>query len=241
MQALIFQLSRRRPAQMKANLMNWARMELRNSVDVDKHFNPKYNPWDQRLCLVPDSDLFKSLRAGSSSVVTDHIKTFTKTGIKLASGEFLKADIVISATGLELLAMGGMDIVVDGKKLSVPETLGYRGMMLSDIPNFALAAGYTNASWTLKCDLTSKYVCRLLKHMDRYGYDYCVPRNHDPELQRVDFLDLASGYVERAIDKFPKQGHKSPWRLYQNYLWDIVSLRFGAMRDKALEYGRMKT
>ena len=241
MQALIFQLSRRRPDQMKANLMNWTRMELRNSVDVDKHFNPKYNPWDQRLCLVPDSDLFKSLREGSSSVVTDHIKTFTKTGIKLASGDFLKADIVISATGLELLAMGGIDIVVDGKNISLPDTLGYRGMMLSDVPNFALAAGYTNASWTLKCDLTSKYVCRLLKHMDRHGYHYCVPRNNDPELQRVDFLDLASGYVERAIDKFPKQGHRSPWRLYQNYLWDIVSLRFGAMRDKALEYGRMKT
>ena len=131
--------------------------------------------------------------------------------------------------------------MVDGKNISLPDTLGYRGMMLSDVPNFALAAGYTNASWTLKCDLTSKYVCRLLKHMDKHGYHYCVPRNNDPELQRVDFLDLASGYVERAIDKFPKQGHKSPWRLYQNYLWDIISLRFSAMRDKALEYGRMKT
>ena len=239
-QALIYQYSRRRPQKMKAVLLSRTRKELGSKVDVDTHFNPKYNPWDQRLCLVPDSDLYRSLRKGSSSVVTDHIKRFTKTGIKLASGELLKADIVVTATGLELLPMGGMEIEVDGKLMALPETLGYRGMMLSDIPNFALAAGYTNASWTLKCDLTSEYVCRLLNHMDKKGYAYCVPRVPDAAMTRVSFLDLASGYVNRAIDRFPKQGLKAPWKLYQNYLLDILSLRYGAMKAKDLEYGRAK-
>ena len=241
MQALLYQYSRRRPQKMKEFLLSLTRRELRGAVDVDTHFNPKYNPWDQRLCLVPDSDLFRSLRKGTSSVVTDHIKRFTKTGIKLESGDLLKADIVVSATGLELLPMGGMEIQIDGKIMALPDTLGYRGMMLSDIPNFVLAAGYTNASWTLKCDLTSEYVCRMLNHMDKKGFAYCVPRNRDPAMERVSFLDLASGYVDRSIDRFPKQGLKSPWKLYQNYLLDILSLRFGALSDKELEYGRIKT
>ena len=240
MQALIYQYSRRRPQKMKEFLLALTRRELSGKVDVDTHFNPKYNPWDQRLCLVPDSDLFRSLRRGTSSVVTDHIQRFTKTGIKLESGDLLKADIVVTATGLELLPMGGMEIEVDGKTMVLPDTLGYRGMMLSDIPNFVLAAGYTNASWTLKCDLTSKYVCRMLNHMDKKGFAYCVPRNRDPAMERVSFLDLASGYVDRSIDRFPKQGLKSPWKLYQNYLLDILSLRFGAMNDKELEYGKVK-
>ena len=240
MQALIYQYSRRRPQKMKEFLLALTRRELSGKVDVDTHFNPKYNPWDQRLCLVPDSDLFRSLRRGTSSVVTDHIQRFTKTGIKLESGDLLKADIVVTATGLELLPMGGMEIEVDGKTMVLPDTLGYRGMMLSDIPNFVLAAGYTNASWTLKCDLTSEYVCRMLNHMDKKGFAYCVPRNRDPAMQRVSFLDLASGYVDRSIDRFPKQGLKSPWKLYQNYLLDILSLRFGAMNDKELEYGKVK-
>jgi len=241
MQALLYQYSRRRPQKMKEFLLSLTRRELRGAVDVDTHFNPKYNPWDQRLCLVPDSDLFRSLRKGTSSVVTDHIKRFTKTGIKLESGDLLKADIVVSATGLELLPMGGMEIQIDDKIMALPDTLGYRGMMLSDIPNFVLAAGYTNASWTLKCDLTSEYVCRMLNHMDKKGFAYCVPRNRDPAMERVSFLDLASGYVDRSIDRFPKQGLKSPWKLYQNYLLDILSLRFGALSDKELEYGRIKT
>ena len=208
MQALIYQYSRRRPQKMKEFLLALTRRELSGKVDVDTHFNPKYNPWDQRLCLVPDSDLFRSLRRGTSSVVTDHIQRFTKTGIKLESGDLLKADIVVTATGLELLPMGGMEIEVDGKTMVLPDTLGYRGMMLSDIPNFVLAAGYTNASWTLKCDLTSEYVCRMLNHMDIKGFAYCVPRNRDPAMERVSFLDLASGYVDRSIDRFPKQGLK---------------------------------
>ncbi len=241
MQALIYQYSRRRPEKMKAALLSLTRKELGGKVDVDTHFNPSYNPWDQRLCLVPDGDLFRSLRKGTSSVVTGHIKTFTKTGIKLESGDLLKADLVVSATGLELLPMGGMAIEVDGKLMSLPDALGFRGMMLSDIPNFVLAAGYTNASWTLKCDLTSEYVCRMLNHMDKKGFQYCVARNLDPSMERVAFLDLASGYVDRSIDSFPKQGTRSPWKLYQNYLLDIISLRFGSMQDKEMEYGRAKT
>ena len=241
MQALIYQYSRRRPEKMKAALLSLTRKELGSKVDVDTHFNPSYNPWDQRLCLVPDGDLFRSLRKGTSSVVTGHIKTFTKTGIKLESGDLLKADLVVSATGLELLPMGGMAIEVDGKLMSLPDTLGFRGMMLSDIPNFVLAAGYTNASWTLKCDLTSEYVCRMLNHMDKKGFQYCVARNLDPNMERVAFLDLASGYVDRSIDSFPKQGTRSPWKLYQNYLLDIISLRFGSMQDKEMEYGGAKT
>jgi len=241
MQALIYQYSRRRPEKMKAALLSLTRKELGGKVDVDTHFNPSYNPWDQRLCLVPDGDLFRSLRKGTSSVVTGHIKTFTKTGIKLESGDLLKADLVVSATGLELLPMGGMAIEVDGKLMSLPDTLGFRGMMLSDIPNFVLAAGYTNASWTLKCDLTSEYVCRMLNHMDKKGFQYCVARNLAPNMERVAFLDLASGYVDRSIDSFPKQGTRSPWKLYQNYLLDIISLRFGSMQDKEMEYGRAKT
>ncbi|MDG1164382.1 MAG: NAD(P)/FAD-dependent oxidoreductase [Porticoccaceae bacterium] len=240
MQALIFQFSRRRPEKMKEWLLKLTRRELGNKVDVDTHFNPNYNPWDQRLCLVPDSDLFRSLRKGTSSVVTDHIKKFSETGIDLQSGLRLEADIVISATGLELLAMGGMEIEVDGDTKQLPDTLGYRGMMLSDVPNFVLAAGYTNASWTLKCDLTSEFVCRMLNRMDKKGFQYCVARNQNSKMEQVAFLDLDSGYVNRSIDKFPKQGARSPWRLYQNYLLDIISLRFRAMGDKELEFGRAK-
>jgi|TARA_B110000091_G_scaffold15193_1_gene14377 monooxygenase len=237
-QALLYQLSRRRPEKVKAMLRKLTRLSLGENYDIDTHFTPKYNPWDQRLCLVPDGDLFRSLRKGTSTVVTDHIKTFTKTGIKLESGTLLKADIVVTATGLELLAMGGMKIVVDGKTINLPDTLGYKGMMLSDVPNFVLAAGYTNASWTLKCDLTSEYVCRLLKHMERNNLDYAVARNHNPDLERVAFLDLASGYVDRSIDQFPKQGTVAPWRLQQNYLLDILNLRFASMKGGAMEYGR---
>ena len=236
-QALLFQMSRRRPERVKAMLRKLTRMSLGENYDIDTHFTPKYNPWDQRLCLVPNGDLFRSLREGTSTVVTDNIKTFTKTGIKLASGTLLKADIVVSATGLELLPMGGMQIVVDGKTIKLPDTLGYKGMMLSDVPNFVLAAGYTNASWTLKCDLTSEYVCRMLNHLDNNNFDYCVARNKDPNLERAAFLDLASGYVDRSIDQFPKQGKESPWRLQQNYLLDIISLRFGSMKTEAMEYG----
>jgi cation diffusion facilitator CzcD-associated flavoprotein CzcO len=238
LQALIFQLSRRCPALVKKLLRRSARQWLGDDFDIDTHFNPRYNPWDQRLCLVPNGDLFRSLRKGSSSIVTDHIERFTENGIQLKSGDFLEADIIVTATGLELLVLGGMQLSVDDEPVKIPETLGYKGMMFSDVPNFALAAGYTNASWTLKCDLTSDYVCRLLSYMDKHGYQFCVPKINDPQMQRIPFLDLASGYVDRAIEQFPKQGTKAPWRLYQNYLLDILNLRIGSVRDKAMKFYR---
>jgi monooxygenase len=239
LQALMFQMSRRYPALVRKLLRKGVRQWLGEDFDVDRHFNPRYNPWDQRLCLVPNGDLFRSLRIGSSTIVTDHIDSITENGIRLKSGDFLEADIIVTATGLELLVLGGMQLLVDGEPVNIPETLGYKGMMFSDVPNFALAAGYTNASWTLKCDLTSEYVCRLLAYMDKEGYQYCVPQIDDPQMESVPFLDLASGYVDRAIDQFPKQGTKAPWRLHQNYLLDIFNLRVASLRDKAMKFYRL--
>ena len=239
LQALMYQMSRRYPALVKKLLRKSARHWLGDDFDIDTHFNPSYKPWDQRLCLVPNGDLFCSLREGSSSIVTDHIERFTEKGIQLKSGDLLEADIIVSATGLELLVLGGMQLRVDGEPVKIPDAVGYKGMMFSDVPNFALAAGYTNASWTLKCDLTSEYVCRLLSYMDKHNYQYCVPRIDDPLMQRIPFLDLASGYIDRAIDQFPKQGAKAPWRLYQNYLLDILKLRVGSVRDRAMKFYRL--
>jgi monooxygenase len=233
---LSFQFSRRRPQAMKALIRRGIERQLPPGFDVDRHFQPTYNPWDQRMCLVPDGDLFEAIREGRASVVTDRIETFTERGLKLASGAELEADLVVTATGLNLLALGGMEIVVDGREVKLSETMSYKGMMLSGVPNLGLAAGYTNASWTLKCDLTHEYVCRLLRHMDEHGYRQCTPRNRDPSVTERPFIDLASGYVLRSIDQFPKQGSKAPWRLYQNYALDIVSLKFGAIEDGAMEF-----
>src|SRR5271166_266124 len=172
-----FQLSRRRPGVMKALLRKGLEKQLPPGYDIDTHFKPLYNPWDQRLCLVPDGDLFKAISDGSASIVTDRIDTFTEQGLKLESGVELQADLIVTATGLNLLALGGMEIAVDGREVELSETMSYKGMMLSGVPNMALVIGYTNASWTLKCDLTCEYVCRLLKHMDEHGYRQCVPEN----------------------------------------------------------------
>jgi monooxygenase len=233
-----FQLSRRRPRVMKAILRKALERQLPRGYDIDTHFKPKYNPWDQRMCLVPNGDLFKAIREGKASVVTDGIETFTERGLKLASGAELEADIIVTATGLNLLAFGGMEIVVDGNEVHLPDTMGYKGMMLSGVPNFAAAFGYTNASWTLKCDLTCEYVCRLLNHMDANGYVQATPVNHDPTVTPEPFLDLSSGYVLRSVDQFPKQGSKAPWRLYQNYPRDILMIRRSPIDDGALEFRR---
>ena len=236
-QAMLFQLSRRFPNYVKKLIRKVVHGWMGDDFAIDTHFNPSYKPWDQRLCLVPNGDLFRSLRKGTSSIVTDHIERFTENGIQLKSGETLEADIIITATGLELLLLGGLKLEVDGVETKVADSLTYKGMMFSGIPNLALAAGYTNASWTLKCDLTSNYVCRLLSYMDKHKYQYCVA-NNDPSVKRLQFLDLASGYVDRAIDQFPKQGDKSPWKLHQNYLLDILNLRVGSVRDKAMGFYR---
>ena len=233
-----FQLSRRWPRVVKAVVRKGVQRQLPPGYDVDTHFKPRYGPWDQRLCLVPDGDLFEAIRAGDVSVVTDQIDTFTERGIRLAGGDELEADLVVTATGLNLLALGGMTVAVDGRDVELPETMGYKGMMLSGIPNMAMVIGYTNASWTLKCDLTCEYVCRLLNHMDEHGYAQCVAENRDPSVTKQPFIDFSSGYVLRAIDKFPKQGSKAPWRLYQNYARDILSLRHGAIEDGTMRFSR---
>jgi monooxygenase len=241
MTMLSFQLSRKRPAMMKALLRKGLVRQLPEGYDIDTHFKPRYNPWEQRLCLVPDGDLFKAIHSGGAEVVTDQIDSFTETGLRLASGTELEADIVVTATGLDLLALGGMAINVDGHDVDLPGTLGYKGMMLSGVPNMALSIGYTNASWTLKCDLTCEYVCRLLQHMDTNGYRQCVPVNDDPTVEPLPFIDFSSGYVQRAIAKFPKQGSKAPWRLYQNYARDIIALRRGALEDGAMRFSGTTT
>jgi monooxygenase len=235
---LVFQLSRRRPRVMKAMIRKGLERRLPFGYDIDTHFKPRYNPWDQRMCLVPDGDLFEAISEGRASVVTDHIDTFTEGGLKLASGAELDADLIVTATGLNMIPLGGVEIAVDGRDVEFPDTLTYKGMMLSGVPNMAFAVGYTNASWTLKCELTCEYVCRLLNHMDEYGYRICTPHNRDPSVTEEPLIDFSSGYVRRAIDQFPKQGAKAPWRLYQNYARDLLLLRFGPIEDEALEFSK---
>lgn len=238
MSMLFYQLSRRRPEFVKKLLRNQLRKELGPDFDIDRHFSPRYNPWDQRLCLIPNGDLFRCLRRGDASMVTDRIETFTPKGIRLESCQELEADIIVTATGLDLVALGGMALEVDGETLDLGKTLSYKGMMLSGVPNLAFAVGYTNASWTLKADLTSEYVCRLLNYMDRHQYRQCMPCNKDPLVQEAPLIDLSSSYVLRSVDRFPKQGSRAPWRLYQNYVLDLLSLRFGRVDDSGMTFDR---
>jgi cation diffusion facilitator CzcD-associated flavoprotein CzcO len=233
-----FQLSRRRPRLIKGLIRRGVERKLPAGFDVNTHFSPRYNPWDQRVCLVPDDDLFRVLGDGRASIVTGKIETFTETGVRLESGTELDADVVVTATGLNLLAVGGMDLVVDDEPADLAKTVAYKGMMLSGIPNLALALGYTNASWTLKCDLCSQYVCRLLRYMDENGYVEAMPLEPDPSLPREPFIDFNSGYVIRSIDKFPKQGPHAPWRLYQNYPRDIRLLKRGPLQDEGIRFSR---
>ncbi len=234
-----FNLARKKPGQVKKYLIDMVRKELGEGHDVETHFTPRYNPWDQRLCLVPDSDLFQSLKSGKSSVVTDTIETFTPTGIKLASGKELDADIIVTATGLKVELLAGMQVTVDGVVQDMPRTMSYKGMMYSDVPNLASSFGYTNASWTLKCDLTCEYVCRILNYMDRHGYAEARPRK-DASVEEAPWLDFSSGYVQRAKDVLPRQGTKKPWKLYQNYALDLVTLRYGKVNDGTLQFSKPK-
>ena len=231
-----FQSSRKKPARVKELILKGVRMALGPDYDVATHFTPRYNPWDQRLCLVPDGDLFKAIRENHASVVTKEIDTFTKKGIRLKDGSELQADIIVTATGLVLQILGGMQVSVDGQAIDFAKKLLYKGMMYSDVPNLASAFGYTNASWTLKCDLTCEYVCRLINYMDRHNYRQCMPHNDDPAIEALPHLEFTSGYVQRSIAKLPKQGSRRPWRLYQNYALDIVSLRFGKVDDGVMQY-----
>jgi monooxygenase len=238
MMTLIYKLSRRRPDMIRGWIRQMAIKQLPDGYDVDTHFKPVYNPWDQRLCLVPDGDLFRAIRDGRASVVTDKITNFTERGVVLASGADLGADIVVTATGLQLLALGGAELTVDGRPVHLPETMAYKGMMLSGVPNFAFTIGYTNASWTLKADLVSEFACRLLKYMDSHGYDTCVPVNDDPAVTPRPLLDFQAGYVLRSIDQFPRAGSRAPWRLGMSYAHDVVTLRHGKIDDGSMRFSR---
>ncbi len=232
---LFYQLSRRRPARVKNALLSGVRAHLGPDYDVATHFTPAYNPWDQRLCMVPDADLFEAIRSGRTSVVTDQIENFTETGIHLRSGKDLDADVVVTATGLKVGLMGGMKIDIDGVPVDIGKTLNYNGMMFSGVPNLALAFGYSNASWTLKCELTAKYACRLLNYMDANGYAACTPR-HDPAVAASPIFPLSSGYIQRAEGILPKQGSRKPWKVYQNYLLDLLALRFGKLTNPSMQF-----
>jgi cation diffusion facilitator CzcD-associated flavoprotein CzcO len=236
-----YRLARSKPARVKQNMIAMVRDQLGPDYDVEKHFTPTYNPWDQRVCLVPDADMFLALKAGTASVVTDNIDTFTETGVRLKSGQEIEADVIVSATGLELKALNGLELTVDGARVDPATTLSYKGMMYEGVPNLASSFGYTNASWTLKADLTCEYVCRLLNHMKKTGQRQCVPVNTDPAMGHTPWLDFSSGYVQRAMERFPKQGTKAPWKLHQNYALDLMNLRFATVDDGVMRFSNPKT
>jgi monooxygenase len=233
---LFYWIARKLPRLFKGLVNMGVRAEMGKDYSVAPHFTPSYAPWDQRLCLVPDADLFKVLREGRASMVTDRIESFTDNGILLESGRELAADLVVTATGLNMKLLGGMQLVVDGTPVDPPRTMSYRGLMVSDVPNMAFAVGYTNASWTLKCDLVAQYACRLINYMDRHGYKQCTPRRNDPTVTEEPIIDFSSGYVQRSIHLFPKAGSKVPWKLHQNYARDLLNLRFGRLDDGVLEF-----
>jgi monooxygenase len=235
---LIYELSRRRPRVMKSMIRKGLLRRLPPGYDVDTHFQPRYQPWDQRMCFVPDGDLFAAIADGRASVVTDRIKEFTETGLRLESGSELDADIVVTATGLRLLPLGGVRLLVDGREVRPAETMAYKSIMLSGVPNFAFTFGYTNASWTLKADLVSEYVVRLLRHLDASGYDQCVPLNDDPTVTERPLFDFQPGYVLRSIDEFPRSGSRAPWRLRMSYAHDLFTLRYGRIDDGILRFSR---
>ena len=232
----LYQLCRRKPERMKQFLRQGLARELPPEVDLDRHFRPRYEPWDQRLCFVPDGDLFRAIRAGRASVVTDEVARFTRDGILLGSGQELPADIIVTATGLNLLAWGGIRMEVDGNTLEAGRCLTYKGVMLGNVPNCAFCAGYANASWTLRAELSAEYVCRLLGYMERRGYSRCVPRCDPDTAGARPLLPLTSGYIRRGSDRLVKQGAKAPWVMHQNYLRDLFSLRWARFNDGVLEF-----
>jgi monooxygenase len=230
----MYNLSRRFPKPMKRFLVGAVRKSLGERVDVDAHFTPTYDPWDQRLCFVPDGDLFETLKDGRAEVVTDRIAKFVERGIELESGKTLEADLVVMATGLRISLLGKVELTVDGKRIDVAKTLTYKGTMFSDVPNLAVALGYTNASWTLKCDLSCEFACRMLNEMEKRGQRIVVARRRG-DVEESPIIDFSSGYIQRALDQLPKQGSKSPWRLYQNYLLDLLTLRYARIEDDVIE------
>ncbi|OUS28708.1 FAD-containing monooxygenase EthA [Gammaproteobacteria bacterium 45_16_T64] len=230
-----FQFSRRFPEKTKEFLLGQVKQQLGPNVDM-KHFTPSYNPWDERLCAVTNGDLFKAIRNNKASIVTDHVKKFTETGIELQSGETLDADVIITATGLNVQMLGGIDIFVENKKFDITEKMLYKGVLIEDLPNLGLVFGYTNASWTLKSDLVSEFVCRLINKMDQVGMRQCIAQNYNAKVHHTSFLDMQSGYIQRAMDKVPQQGSRMPWKLYQNYAFDMAMLRLGKLDDRVVRF-----
>ncbi|HDZ57276.1 MAG TPA: NAD(P)/FAD-dependent oxidoreductase [Pseudomonas xinjiangensis] len=234
----IYRLCRHRPEFAKRLIRKGIEKRLPQGYAIDTHFKPTYNPWDQRMCLVPNGDLFRAIRKEQASVVTDRIARFTEHGITTESGEELQADIVVTATGLKLVPCGGIQFEVDGQRIEAGDTFSYKGLMMSGMPNAAICVGYTHASWTLRADLSSLFVCRLLNYLDDNDYDQCTPRVEDPTMQQQPLLDLNSGYILRAVDQFPKQGPQAPWQQNQNYLRDLMDMKFAAVENKALVFSR---
>jgi cation diffusion facilitator CzcD-associated flavoprotein CzcO len=232
----VYQLAQYFPNFVKTGLIKKISEALGPEFDVATHFTPRYNPWEQRLCLVPDGDMFEAIKSGRAGVVTDHIEAFTEKGIRLKSGKELEADIIVTATGLVLQAFGGMELSVDGRRVEFGKALSYKGVMLSGVPNFAAIFGYINASWTLKADLISAYVCRLLNFMDSKGVRQVTPTSLDKRAAANFVEKFSPGYMQRAVEFWPKQGTKSPWRVYQNYLRDTASLKWAAIDNDALEF-----
>ena len=231
-----YSLAKRRPDLAKARIVQAAAAALPASFDTQTPFNPRDKPWDQRVCLLPDGDLFAAIQSGRADVVTDTVAAFEPQGIRLASGALLPADVVVTATGLDLLGFGGMALSVDGKPVEIGKTMSYKGMMLAGVPNLAYVVGYTNASWTLKSDLTGAFVCRVLHHMQRSGAPVCVPAMPGADMQSQPWVDFSSGDIQRSLDQFPVQGGTTPWRLNQNYLRDLLDLRFGRLEDGVLQF-----
>ncbi len=234
----MFALMRRNPGPAKEKLVGLVRAALGPEYDVDKHFTPRYAPWDQRLCAVPDADLFDAINAGTVSVVTDTIVRFADRGIVLASGETLDADIVVTATGLQMQLLGGAELIVDGAPVAMPDTMIYKGMMLGGVPNFSYIIGYNNASWTLKADLSADHTCRIINHMAKRGYDAVVPQLDRSQMGEGNFFGLSSGYLERALATVPKQGVRHPWKVHHNYARDYASLKLGKVDDGVLKFSR---
>ena len=232
----VFNLSRKRPQMVKNLLLGQVREALGDDYDVKTHFTPNYNPWDQRLCAVPEGDLFTAIAEERAEVVTDNVDHFTQTGIQLKSGRHLDADLIVIATGLTMKFIGGTKLSVDGAAVDPSALYVYRGMMLSNIPNLVQVFGYTNASWTLKSDLTGQYVCRLLNHMRKTGTTMAVPKVASAGLEEQPMLDFSSGYILRAAEAFPKQGKKLPWRVYQNFIIDFINLRLRPLTDTVLRF-----
>jgi monooxygenase len=232
----VFQLCRRYPAKVKRLMVGKVRKALGPDFDVAKHFTPPYNPWDQRLCLAPDGDFFASIKSGRASVATDEVDRITASGIQLKSGAHLDADLIVTATGLNLQVLGGLQLTVDGVSVDLAKTLNYKGLMFSGVPNLAFSFGYTNASWTLRSDLTCEYVCRLLDHMKTRRLKQCTPRNTDASMTEQPWIDFSSSYFARSVHLFPKQGSKAPWKLHQNYPKDIMQLRYGKVDDGVMQF-----